>query len=208
MKYAFVPKPQAEKLRKFLTRHKIYGEGCVPKAKADLIGFPTTNWVLIESEFPDAKFIYLIRNPFETIPSLLKLIHTIWNQFGMDPKIRVDATRVLAEGCMENYTYAMEVLSELPEERYAIVEYEDLVADPKATVEKVYQRLGLSISPDFEAHLSKERSRQKRYHSTNVYSLEEFGLSEAKLSEELADIIERFGFSPETVPKDQTREML
>jgi hypothetical protein len=114
----------------------------------------------------------------------------------------------MARGSIRDYRYALEVLSELPDDRYAIVEYTDLVADPKATVKKVYERLNLSISPEFEQRLSAERKRQKQYQSANVYSLEEFGLSEDKLRNELSDIIERFGFRPEDVPIDETREML
>jgi hypothetical protein len=162
----------------------------------------------LAEEFPDAKFVYLIRNPFETIPSLLKLLNSIWLGLGLDSDHVESSTRELAEGCVRDYEYALDALSQLPDDRYAIVEYTDLVRDPRAAVEKVYQRLDLSISPDFEQRLSAERSRQKRYHSSNVYSLEEFGLSRAELSEKLAAIIERFDFRPEDVPDRETRELL
>jgi hypothetical protein len=162
----------------------------------------------LAEEFPDAKFVYLIRNPFETIPSLLKLMQTIWLGLGLDSDHIESTTRELADGCMRDYNYAVETLSKLPDDRYAIVTYTDLVGDPKATVEKVYDRLNLSISPDFEQRLTAERSRQKRYHSSNVYSLSEFGLSEADLFEKLPEIIERFGFRPEDVPDRETTEVL
>jgi hypothetical protein len=109
---------------------------------------------------------------------------------------------------MRDYSYAMEVLADLPTDRYAIVEYTELVADPKATVERVYEQLGLSISPAFEERLAAERSRQKRYQSFNVYSLEQFGISEAELHRKLGPILERFGFRPEDVPHDQAKEVL
>jgi hypothetical protein len=162
----------------------------------------------LTEEFPDAKFVYLIRNPFETIPSLLKLLNTIWRGLGLDSDHVEASTRELAEGCVRDYNYAIDELSKLPDDRYAIVTYTDLVADPRATVEKVYQRLHLSISPDFAQRLAAERSRQKRYHSSHVYSLQEFGLSEAELSEKLAGVTERFGFRPQDVPDRETRELL
>ncbi|MFI5398275.1 MAG: sulfotransferase family protein [Candidatus Binatia bacterium] len=159
-------------------------------------------------EFPDAKFVYLIRNPFETLPSILKLLRTVWQQLGMDADHIERSTRSLASGCVRDYHYAMDVLAELPESRCAIVPYTELIADPKATVERVYDRLGLSISPVFARRLEAERTRQKHYQSDNVYSLEEFGLSEAEMSRGLADIVERFGFRPEQAPVDQVREMV
>jgi hypothetical protein len=162
----------------------------------------------LAEEFPDAKFVYLIRNPFETIPSLLKLMCTIWEGLGLDSRHIESSTRQLADGCMRDYLYAMEVLADLPTDRYAIVEYTELVADPKAVVEEVYEHLGLSVSPDFGQRLAAECSRQKRHHSSNVYSLEQFGVSEDELSQKLEPILRRFGFRPEDVPRDQTTEML
>ena len=57
-------------------------------------------------------------------------------------------------------------------------------------------------------HLAAERSRQRRHQSSNVYSLEEAGVSETDLTRELGPILERFGFRPEDVPRDRTTEVL
>ena len=42
------------------------------------------------------------------------------------------------------------MLERHPEVRHAVVRYEDLVASPKATVETVYDQLGLPLAPEFE----------------------------------------------------------
>jgi len=159
-------------------------------------------------EFPDSKLIYLMRNPFETIPSLLKLMSTLWQEIGIESDHIDRSLRELTEGSMRDYNFAMEVLSELPDERQAIIEYTDLVADPKATVERVYDKLNLSMSPEFKQKLNVERSRQKKFQSSNVYSLEEFGISENELSQGLADIIDQFGYRSEDVPANVTQELL
>jgi hypothetical protein len=159
-------------------------------------------------EFPEAKFVYLMRNPFETIPSLLKLLQTVSDGLGIESDHADAAKRALVDGCLRDYDYALEVLEELPHERYAFVQYTDLVADPKTTVEKVYERLQLSISPAFEEHLAAEGSRQKRYSSSNAYSLEEFGIDQRELEKRLAPLIERFGFQPSEVSEEAAREML
>jgi hypothetical protein len=161
-------------------------------------------------EFPDAKFVYMMRNPFETIPSLLDLMRVLWEKLGMDMKSKhiEQALNVLADDLVHDYKFAMEVLAEWPEDRYAIVEYNELTADVKATVEKVYDKLNLSISPAFEQKLNAELNRQKQYHSSHAYSLQEFGLSESKVYEELSDIIERFNYRHEDVATETTKEML
>jgi hypothetical protein len=162
----------------------------------------------LSTAFPDAKFIYLVRNPFETIPSLLKLLTSMWDELGIDSSHVDNSLRALVDGCIRDYHYALEVLEELPEDRYAIVEYDNLVGDPKATVEEVYARLGLEISPAFDEKLSAERSRQKRYHSMNAYSLEQFGIDAAEIEERLGSLNRRFGFTRDGLPQDVSKELL
>jgi hypothetical protein len=158
--------------------------------------------------FPNAKFIYLVRNPFETVPSLLKLISSMWEGLGIESFHAKKALRQLVEGSVHDYYFALEAMDELPSERYAIVQYTDLVSDPKTTVEKVYEKLQLDISAAFAEKLSAERKRQKRYHSENVYSLEQFGIDPQWLAKELGPFMERFGLNPEDVPEDETKEIL
>ncbi len=162
----------------------------------------------LSREFPDAKFIYLVRNPFETVPSLLKLISTMWEGLGIESENIEKSLRQLAVGSVHDYYYALEVMDELPSERCAIVQYTDLVSDPKTTVQKTYEKLELDISPDFAEKLDAERKRQKRYRSENVYSLEQFGIDREWLSKELGLFMERFGLNPDDVPEDETKEIL
>jgi len=164
----------------------------------------------LAEEFPDAKFVYMMRNPFETIPSLLDLLSQVWKRLGMDMEsdhIR-KTIKDLYECLVHDYKYAMEVLSEWPEDRYAVVEYQELTADPKAMVEKVYEKLNIPISPAFDKKLDAERARQKKYHSSHAYTLQDFGLTERQIHEELAGIIDRYGYRLEDVPEDETKEML
>jgi hypothetical protein len=158
--------------------------------------------------FPDAKFIYLVRNPFETVPSLLKLISSMWEGLGIESAHTEKALQEIIEGCVHDYYYALEVMDELPPERYAIVQYTDLVSDPQSTVETVYEKLELDLSPAFAEKLSTERKRQKRYHSENAYSLEQFGIDPQWLAKELGPFMDRFGFNPEDAPNDETTEIL
>jgi hypothetical protein len=162
----------------------------------------------LSREFPDAKFIYLVRNPFETVPSLLKLISTMWEGLGIESENIEKSLRQLVVGSVHDYYYALEVMDELPSERYAIVQYTDLVNDPKTTVQRAYEKLQLDISPDFAEELDAEHKRQKRYHSENVYSLEQFGIDPEWLTKELGLFMERFALKPDDVPEDETKEIL
>jgi hypothetical protein len=72
----------------------------------------------------------------------------------------------------------------------------------------VYEKLELDLSPAFAEKLSTERKRQKRYHSENAYSLEQFGIDPQWLAKELGPFMDRFGFNPEDAPNDETTEIL
>jgi hypothetical protein len=182
-----------------------YGEGLTPLSKNPAF---VSKMADLANDFPDSKFVYLVRNPLETIPSLLKLLQTVAEGMGVASAQTEAAKRAMVEGCIGDYYYALDVMKGLPPERYAIVQYTDLVADPKATIEAVYERLQLPLSPEFEQYLAAERSRQKRYRSANAYSLEEFGIDEKELKQKLEPLTERFGFRIFDGPDEGAREML
>ncbi|MDX1649403.1 MAG: sulfotransferase [Myxococcota bacterium] len=144
--------------------------------------------------FPDARFVLMERHPYETIPSILKMMERNWKAVGGDRETIRRELRVLGELSFDYYTYALEVLDGLPPGRRAIVAYEDLVARPAKTIEQVYARLGLPLSPAFAERLAEEEKRSRAHRSEHVYSLEEYGIPRAEIRSRLAPLFERFGW--------------
>src|SRR5215468_5683622 len=130
---------------------------------------------LIET-FPDARIVVPIRNPYDTIPSLLKLMQVGWSLRGWDEAEMRRSLGVLAAQSYHTYQYPLEVLARHPETRHAIVDYRELVAEPRRAIEKVYAELGLPLTPEFQAVLEAEQRRARAHETGNRYSLEEFGL--------------------------------
>ena len=157
--------------------------------------FSTKMRSIIET-FPDARFIYMARNPYEAIPSVQSMLWNMWTGAWCDTPKDGEAVRLLGEVSIQVYKYAFEVLDELPDDRYVMVKYDDLVSDPQATVKTIYDRLGMDISPEYEAILLEEANKAKGYKSKHSYSLEEFGLSAERVREELPEVFERFGWDP------------
>src|SRR5207248_5861241 len=105
------------------------------------------------------------RNPYETIPSLLKLMATSWSiRKRSDEQVR-DSLRVLAEASFHNYLHPLAVLEAHPEVPRAVVDYRDLVTDPAGTVRRVYALIGLDVTPELESALAAEHGRD--YTSTH-----------------------------------------
>jgi hypothetical protein len=151
---------------------------------------------LIEA-FPDARIVVLLRDPSDTIPSLLKLLQRTWRYAGWDERAIEQSLRVLADQSFHSYRHPLEVLARHPEVARAVVDYRDLVASPKATVTDLYRRLGLDISPEFDRVLDEQERRSREHETTYRYSLEEFGLARDEIHTRLADLVARYGWGAE-----------
>ena len=142
--------------------------------------------------FPDAKFVVNVRDPRETIPSLLKLMRSGWKQLGWEDDRQRACLEVLVGQAWHSYTHPLDTLEAHAETAGAVVDYRDLTSDPAATIERVYADLGLPISGEFREALSGEGKRERVHKTTHSYSLEEFGLEGDLIREELGDLFERF----------------
>jgi hypothetical protein len=147
--------------------------------------------------FPDARFVVLLRDPSDTIPSLLKLLQRTWRYAGWDDAAIQRSLRVLADQSFHSYRHPLEVLGRRPEVPQAVVDYRDLVRAPKATVVEIYRRLGLDVSPEFDRVLDEQERRSRQHETTYRYSLEEFGLARDEIRTRLADLFTRYGWGTE-----------
>ena len=160
---------------------------------------------LIET-FPDARFVVLYRNPYETIPSLLKLLNVGWKLQGNLSKERVnESNKVMTGLSYETYLHPREVLARHPETRRAIIDYRRLTTDPKGCIEDVYRDLGLDITPAYAAFLEAEAARTRRHETEHRYSLAEFGLDDEEIRLQLGPLFEEFQWD-DTVPTQQADE--
>jgi hypothetical protein len=151
--------------------------------------------------FPDARFVIPYRNPYETIPSLLKLMHVSWERGGnMDQSRIAQATRVMTDLSYEHYVLPEQALARHPGTPVAIIDYRELVSAPRATIEKVYTDLGIPMTAQTQAFLAAEDARARKHETEHRYSLEEFGLAHDEIRRRLAPLFERFGWDDDLMP--------
>jgi hypothetical protein len=143
--------------------------------------------------FPDAKIIYLVRNPLDTIPSYVSLLNYTWRLFGATPGEYGSRDYVL-QIARHWYRYPLERLKNAPQHSYVIVRYEDLLQDLEGTVADIYSRFGLVSSPAFNQLVQEKATKARAYRSKHRYSLQHLRLSRRQIVEEFADIFERFDF--------------
>jgi hypothetical protein len=146
--------------------------------------------------FPDALFVYLIRDPAKAIASRLSLIRAIWrhrfSDFDQMSKGQID--RILKDS-VRTYLYAHRDLSLVPGGRRLTIRYGDLVNKPSQSVERIYKTFGIN-EPDtiLSAALGKLNERKKNPSSTHRYDLAEFGLTKKQIADRLAPVYQSIDF--------------
>ncbi len=200
MKYLTVPDELPEKQRRRLRQYYessmkrfAYATGkdkTILSKNVNSIGRIKT----VLSIFPDAKVIYLIRQPKKAVPSFISMFAAPWKAHSPEIPENSKHHQVLGQVAMDFYSYFHKIKPDLIQENLVTIRYEDLVAKPIETVLEVYKQFDLSVSEIFLERLKKETSKQRTYRSKHSYSLEQYGMSEAQVEEELADVLEEYGF--------------
>jgi hypothetical protein len=144
-------------------------------------------------QFPDAQFIYVARNPLDAIPSFVSVTKWVWDLLG-DPVEYDSLCEYAIEMASHGYRYPLERLERLPQGRYRVLRFDDLVGDAERTVHAIYGHLGLDVPPAYARVLRSESMRARHYRSEHRYSLCGLGLSRERIVAECADVFERFGF--------------
>lgn len=149
----------------------------------------------MSNHFPDSRFILLVRNPLEQIPSTLNLFGTVWESISGPMPCDSPEFKRLYNINVDMYKYMLRALPRIDKKRIAIVLYDDLVKDPEKIIKEVYHHFDMDISDDFKAVLSAEKKRHSTYKSTHEYSLEKYNLTPEKIYNDLEDVFTTFGFS-------------
>lgn len=148
--------------------------------------------------YPDARIVVMHRDPVVVTASVCSLISTLTSTFS-----DADHTAYIADHWTDVLHRSVESLDTFraarPDVTIADVHYTDLVADPLATMERVYGMFGDSVTGQaadaMRAHVA---SRPKGQHGAHRYNLSEFGLTSGAVSERFADYVERYQITSET----------
>jgi hypothetical protein len=144
--------------------------------------------------FPDGKVIHLVRHPYQSIASAVSLLTLSWR--GLFPDWKPDGPEFRRFGylMMSFYRRYAELGDRLGEDQFITVPFDELARDPQAQVEAIYERFGWEMPDHVHERLVQECSVKKQFKSTHKCSLEEFGLTEDEVYEELSDLFEKYGF--------------
>lgn len=159
----------------------------------------------LRTHFPGARIVCNMRNPYNTVPSLMSALRIVWDACGNAPQGESfrDGVLELAEHW---YRHPIERSRKWPESHFAFVTYGALMQDLYATVEGLYGRFGFGIEPGFSEKLSAEHERARAYKSKHRYCLEQYGLTHAQIRDQFGDVFDRFGFDTAFSPAAEVQE--
>lgn len=146
----------------------------------------------LREHFQDAKFIFMVRTPYEVVPSAMSLssFSKRYTRYVDDEFVKKMALRILHR----HYTYPLEVLDFSDPRHNVMIKYGDLTSDPKMMVEKVLEQFQMPCSDLLRRALSEKQKQAKHYVSKNLYSLEKYNISEADFQQYFDGILASFGF--------------
>jgi hypothetical protein len=125
----------------------------------------TSRIPLLRTMWPGAKFIHIYRNPYRVYPSMRNYYQKLLPALAFQDYTQVDIDKVI----FSTYSRMMETLisdlSQMPEDEFVEIKYEELEERPLTELNKVYHRLGLSgyqeAEPFFEKYLDSIRGYTK-----------------------------------------------
>lgn len=142
--------------------------------------------------FPDACFIQTHRVMTQVVPSAVSLTHQLRSLHGPSDKKALGAQ--LLESMSRMAVISMEHRAKLGPDRFLDLPYKEVTKDPTAAVRRIYDRFGYQWSDAFEENIKKRLSvSPKNKHGVHKYTMEEFGLSEAKINEAFKEYNEAYG---------------
>jgi hypothetical protein len=143
--------------------------------------------------FPDARIIYLARNPLDMLPSTVSWINYARRVF-TDPGEKYLYLDEILDFTQHWYRYPLKYLDTHPSPRHLILNYEDLIQRPEQVIRSFYEQFGYPEKPGLDIIVDEAVKETLSFNSDHVYSYEEMGFTRQQIIELYPDIFERFGF--------------
>lgn len=142
--------------------------------------------------FPRAKFIHIVRSPYEVYPSVLHLYRTLLPLYQLDRYDWDELEALLVEMYRRVMTKYLQDRRHIPAGQLAEVRYEDLDRDPLGELARLYRELDLpdwsDAKPAIEAYLQTLSGYQKNELPMNPADIE-------RVSEQWRFAVQAWGYA-------------
>ena len=143
-------------------------------------------------EFPDARFITIIRHPYQSVASHVSLFVPVWKAHSPDIAKDGPVSKAYGQLAVEWYRHLFQFRTKIDPARYYCIDYRELVQNPGSAIEQAYAHFGWPVSDAMRARLEEATRQQGNFKSQHEYTLEEFGLSKQWIQDELGEVLDHY----------------
>jgi hypothetical protein len=173
----------------------------------------TAQWVLkcpdhvfaldaLRSVYPDARIVFLHRDPLKVLPSVAKLTEIL-----RQPFTRVQDRSEIGAQVTQRWHQGVDAMMRFADSNAAgggsaicHIHYHDLVENPLRAISRLYAHFGMSLGDDAVRGMTAEMNREKRGgYARNIYRFSDHGLDARRERGLFAGYMSRFGI-PEEIP--------
>ncbi len=200
-KEMFDPDIRDTSKRDFSWLRKIWRRNLISEKRDRVIGKLFSLGVRIPrflNEFPDAKILYMVRDPLSTVPSGLSLVTGVLDgRFGfwnLPEETRQKYIDRLYDAFLELSMkfYNDYVSGKIPKDKVKVVTFPRLMQNFDNLMNEIMDFIGEKPSSELQKTIQETAEKQRNYKSKHKYSLEKFGLDEEKIRQDYAPIYETF----------------
>jgi hypothetical protein len=148
--------------------------------------------------FPEARVLYMVRDPLQVIPSGLSLVTGVLDKrFGfwkLPDEVRArfigrlyDAFVLLLRTFHDDW-----VAGRIPKDRVMIVRYDRLMQDFEGLMNEILTFVGTEKTPALQAEIERVAKEQRSFKSQHKYDAKKFGIEAERIQRDCAFVYETF----------------
>jgi hypothetical protein len=146
---------------------------------------------ILRELFPDARFLHLIRDPYDIYPSTLHLWRTMYGIHGLQRPTWEGLPEYVLGMFEQMYQRFEEDRRLIPAGRLHELRYEDLAADPLGKLEEIYRALDLGDFDSARPHVEKYLAGVKNYEKNRYLLTPE---ERRTITRRWGTVIQRYGY--------------
>jgi hypothetical protein len=146
--------------------------------------------------FPDAKILYTLRDPLETVPSGLSLVTGVLDgRYGfwtLPEERRTFYIERLYHAFLElNIRFYEDYIEgRVPKEKVKIVPFKRMMTDLESLMDEIFEFLEIAPSAELINNVKNTAEKQRNFKSNHKYDLARFGLTEERIRNDYKKIYE------------------
>jgi len=148
--------------------------------------------------FPEARILYMVRDPVQVIPSALSLVTGVLDKrFGFW-SLKETTRALFIERLYDAFVMLLKtfhedwVLGRVPRERVMIVRFDRLMQDFDGLMGEILTFVGVEKTPELALEIARVAKEQRAFKSQHKYDAKKFGIEAERIRKDCAFVYETF----------------